>query len=35
MGTGADRLDELRDRERKAKALGGPERVEKQHKSGK
>jgi len=35
MGTGADRLKELRDRERKIKALGGPERVEKQHKSGK
>jgi acetyl-CoA carboxylase carboxyltransferase component len=35
MGTGADRLKELRDRERKAKALGGPERVEKQHNSGK
>jgi len=35
MGMGADRLDELRDRERKAKALGGSERVEKQHKSGK
>ena len=35
MGTGADRLKELRDRARKIKALGGPERVEKQHKSGK
>jgi acetyl-CoA carboxylase carboxyltransferase component len=35
MGTGADRLKELRNRERKIKALGGPERVEKQHKSGK
>jgi acetyl-CoA carboxylase carboxyltransferase component len=35
MGIGADRLKELRDRERKIKALGGPERVEKQHKSGK
>jgi len=35
MGTGADRLKELWDRERKIKALGGPERVEKQHKSGK
>jgi acetyl-CoA carboxylase carboxyltransferase component len=35
MGTGADRLKELKDVERKAKALGGPERVEKQHKSGK
>jgi len=35
MGTGADRLKELRDKEGKIKALGGPERVEKQHKSGK
>jgi len=35
MGTGADRLKELRDREKKIKALGGPERVEKQHKSKK
>jgi acetyl-CoA carboxylase carboxyltransferase component len=35
MGTGADRLKELKDKERKIKALGGPERVEKQHKSGK
>jgi acetyl-CoA carboxylase carboxyltransferase component len=35
MGTGADRLKELRDKERKIKALGGSERVEKQHKSGK
>jgi acetyl-CoA carboxylase carboxyltransferase component len=35
MGMGADRLKELRDKERKIKALGGPERVEKQHKSGK
>jgi len=35
MGMGADQLEELRDRERKAKALGGSERVEKQHKSGK
>jgi acetyl-CoA carboxylase carboxyltransferase component len=35
MGTVADRLKELRDRERKAKALGGRERVKKQHKSGK
>ena len=35
MGTVADRLMELGDRERKMKALGGPERVEKQHKSGK
>jgi len=34
MGT-ADRLEELRDREKKAKALGGVERVEKQHESGK
>ncbi|NWF78098.1 MAG: methylmalonyl-CoA carboxyltransferase [Chloroflexi bacterium] len=35
MGVGADRMKELRDRERKIKALGGRERVEKQHKSGK
>ena len=35
MGTVVDRLKELRDRERKTKALGGVERVEKQHKSGK
>jgi acetyl-CoA carboxylase carboxyltransferase component len=35
MGTAADRMKELRDRERKAKALGGRERIEKQHKSGK
>jgi len=35
MGTVADRLKELGDRERKIKALGGLERVEKQHKSGK
>ncbi|MFW6117918.1 MAG: acyl-CoA carboxylase subunit beta [Chloroflexota bacterium] len=35
MGTGAERLEELRKKERKMKALGGPERVEKQHKSGK
>jgi acetyl-CoA carboxylase carboxyltransferase component len=35
MGTGADRLKELRDREKKIKALGGWERVKKQHKSGK
>ena len=35
MGTGADRLKELRDREKEIKALGGLERVEKQHKSGK
>jgi len=35
MGMGADRLKELRDKESKIKALGGPERVEKQHKSGK
>jgi len=35
MGTGADRLKELRSKEKKAKALGGRERVEKQHKSGK
>ena len=35
MGTDADCLKELINRERKIKALGGPERVEKQHKSGK
>jgi acetyl-CoA carboxylase carboxyltransferase component len=35
MGTGAGQLKELREREKKIKALGGPERVEKQHKSGK
>ncbi len=35
MATPADRLKELIDKEKKEKALGGPERVEKQHKSGK
>jgi acetyl-CoA carboxylase carboxyltransferase component len=35
MGTDADRLKELLDKGRKIKALGGLERVEKQHKSGK
>ena len=35
MGTGADQLKELKDREKKIETLGGPERVEKQHKSGK
>jgi acetyl-CoA carboxylase carboxyltransferase component len=35
MGTDADGLKEMINRERKIKALGGPERVEKQHKSGK
>jgi acetyl-CoA carboxylase carboxyltransferase component len=35
MGTVADRLKELRDRDRKVKALGGRERIEKQHKAGK
>ena len=35
MDTDIDRLKELVDRERKMKAMGGPERVEKQHKSGK
>src|SRR3972149_9670365 len=35
MGTGADRFKELRNREKKIKSLGGSERVEKQHKSGK
>ncbi|MFO7773916.1 MAG: carboxyl transferase domain-containing protein [Dehalococcoidia bacterium] len=35
MGTVGERLKDLKDKERKEKALGGPERVEKQHKSGK
>lgn len=35
MGTVADRLRELEERERKEKALGGPERIEKQHQAGK
>ena len=35
MGTVGERLKELKDKERKEKALGGPEGVEKQHKSGK
>jgi acetyl-CoA carboxylase carboxyltransferase component len=35
MGTDTDHLKELINRERTIKALGGPERVEKQHKSGK
>jgi len=35
MGMVVDRLKELRDREKNTKALGGAERVEKQHKSGK
>ncbi len=35
MGKVSDRLKELIDKEGKAKALGGPERIEKQHKSGK
>jgi acetyl-CoA carboxylase carboxyltransferase component len=35
MGTDADRLKELINRAGKIKALGGPERVEKQHKAGK
>ncbi len=35
MATLAERLKELVDRERKEKALGGAERIEKQHKSGK
>jgi len=35
MGTVAERLKELADREKKERALGGAERVEKQHKSGK
>ena len=33
MGTVSERLDDLADRERREKALGGSERVEKQHKS--
>jgi acetyl-CoA carboxylase carboxyltransferase component len=35
MGRVADQLKELKDKERKIKDLGGLERVEKQHKSGK
>ena len=35
MGKVEERLRELKDKERKEKALGGTERVEKQHKSGK
>jgi acetyl-CoA carboxylase carboxyltransferase component len=35
MSSVADRLKELKDKEKKLKAMGGPERVEKQHKSGK
>lgn len=35
MATLAERLKELIDRERKERALGGAERIEKQHKSGK
>ncbi|MGQ9545793.1 MAG: acyl-CoA carboxylase subunit beta [Dehalococcoidia bacterium] len=35
MGMPPDRFEELKDRERKIKALGGAERVEKQHESGK
>jgi acetyl-CoA carboxylase carboxyltransferase component len=35
MGTAANQLKELRNKERKLKTLGGQERVEKQHKSGK
>jgi acetyl-CoA carboxylase carboxyltransferase component len=35
MGTVDEQLKELKDKERKEKALGGPDRVEKQHKSGK
>ena len=35
MGSVADRLKELQERQEKEKALGGPERVKKQHDSGK
>jgi len=35
MGTVHDRLKELKEREERLKALGGQERVEKQHKAGK
>jgi len=35
MGKVDEQLKELKDKERKEKALGGPERVERQHKSGK
>ncbi len=35
MGRVADRLKELKEKENKLKSMGGPERVEKQHKSGK
>ncbi|MCL0079183.1 methylmalonyl-CoA carboxyltransferase, partial [Dehalococcoidia bacterium] len=35
MSSVADRLKELEERQRKEKALGGPERVKKQHDSGK
>jgi acetyl-CoA carboxylase carboxyltransferase component len=35
MGKGVDRMKELRNKEKEIKALGGSERVEKQHKSGK
>ena len=35
MGRVADRLKELKDKEKKLKAMGGLERVERQHKSGK
>src|SRR4030043_1208462 len=35
MGRVVDRLKELKNKEKKLKALGGPERIEKQHKSGK
>jgi len=35
MATIAERLKELIDKERRGKALGGPQRIEKQHKSGK
>ena len=35
MGTAAERLKELIDKEKKEKALGGPKQIEKQHKAGK
>lgn len=35
MGNIADRLKELKEKEKKLKGMGGPQRVEKHHKSGK
>jgi len=35
MDTAAEKLKALQDKEKKEKALGGSERVKKQHKSGK